>query len=449
MAKAPKKDGITALVAACRKRGAEIAHVAIPDLEGGLRERRLAIGDLPAAFGAGGTFCNVVNQWDVADSVYGPGPFVGERVAIDPASLRNYPFEERAVLLLAELQGPSLAVTPREILRRQIARADKLGFAVRSAFEFEWLVYEENAETLRAKGFSDLTPWAPDNRCWDGLSAAIYADPVRELDALLTRGEIDQFGLGMELGPGCLEATLRATTPLRAADDAMLFKLFTKAFFRRRELTAVFMAQADAAAPGLSGHIHLSLADPRGSNLFFDAKQPENLSALARHFIGGVLKLLPELGALPLHTVNAWRRLSPGNWAPRTATWSQHNYSTAIRAVSDTAEIARLEFRIPGADVNPHLGLAMFLGAGLWGIENKVAPPPAVTGDGRTEVPKGTPALPRDLFGAADRLQASGVARDLFGDAFVDHFAESRRHEFNTLRRQVSAAEKARYFEAV
>lgn len=450
MAKSPaRKDSMAALIAACRKRKADIAHVAIPDLEGGLRERRLAIADLASVYGPGGTFCNVVNQWDVADSVYGPGPFLGEGIALDPASLRSYPFEDRAVFLFAELQGPSRETTPREILRRQIARASKLGFTPKAAFEFEWLVYQENAASLRDKNFSNLMPWAPDNRCWDGLSAAIYADPVRDLDALMKVAEIDLLGLGMELGPGCLEATLRATAPLRAADDALLFKLFTKAFFRRRDLTAVFMAQADAAAPGLSGHIHLSLADVRGRNLFFDAAQPDRLSVTARHFIGGVLKLLPELIALPLHTVNAYRRLSPGNWAPRTATWSRHNYSTGIRAVADTADLARLEFRIPGADVNPHLGLAMFLAAGLWGIEHKVSPPPPVTGDGRTEAPRGTPSLPRDLFGAADLLQASKIARSFFGDIFVDHFADSRRHEFNALRRDVSAAEKARYFEAV
>jgi len=110
---------------------------------------------------------------------------------------------------------------------------------------------------------------------------------------------------------------------------------------------------------------------------------------------------------------------------------------------------ARLEFRIPGADVHPHLGLAMYLAAGLTGLEQKIEPLAPVTGDGWLEVPPGTPALPRDLYAAAEALHASTTARRLFGDAFVERFAASRFHEFDSLRRAVSAAERARYLEAV
>ncbi len=122
--------------------------------------------------------------------------------------------------------------------------------------------------------------------------------------------------------------------------------------------------------------------------------------------------------------------------------------STAIRAVTARPETTRLEFRLPGADVNPHLGLALFLAAGLTGIEERIEPPPPVTGDGRTEPPAGTPALPRDLWAASEAFAASARARALFGAGFVERYALSRRHEAQALARAVSAAEKARYFEA-
>src|SRR5690606_1471132 len=114
---------------------------------------------------------------------------------------------------------------------------------------------------LRAKDYTGLTAWAPDNRCWDATSAAINAEIVAAQHAVLRRADVPVFGLGMELGAGCMEATLGAAEPLRAADDAVFFKLATKAFFRQRGQSARFMAQSDAAAPGLSGHIHVSLAD--------------------------------------------------------------------------------------------------------------------------------------------------------------------------------------------
>ena len=433
------------LADALAARGARTVHVALPDVDGGLRERRLPLASVAAAMGEAGSFCNVLHEWDVADTVHGPGPFVGESIAADPASLRGYPFEPDAAWVLADFTGPHRATSPRALLETQLERAAHHGFKVRAAFEFEWLVFDEDAKSLRNKGWSGLDPFAPDNRCWDAQSAAINATVVAELQATLEAADIGVFGLGMELGAGCLEATLAATDGLRAADDAALFKLATRAFFRRRGQTACFMAQSDANAPGLSGHLHLSLEDPQGRNLF--RAEPGSLSTTARHFVAGVLALLPELAALPLHTVNAYRRLSPGNWAPRTTTWSFGGYTTAIRAISGEHPQARLEFRIPGADVNPWLGLAMFLGAGLHGIEQQMEPPAPVTGDGRTHTAPDLKALPHDLWTTAAALDASHTARGIFGARFIDAFVASRRHEFNSLRRAVSAQERARYFE--
>lgn len=426
--------------------GARHAHVVLADLDGTLRQRRVSVAALEAAFAPEGTFCNVLHHWDIADSVFDSEPIVGEPIEPDPAAIRPYPFEPHAAWMFADYAGPSRVTSPRAVLAAQVERARTLGFDVRAAFEFEWLVYREDAHSIREKHFTALAPWAPDNRCWDGLSAAINADIVAELQGVLDQAEIPVLSLGMELGPGCVEATLTPRAPMRAADDAALFKLVAKAFFRRQGLSACFMAQPDLNAPGLSGHIHLSLWD--GDRNLFRAGHPKP-NSLAGCFSAGVLGLLPELLPMPLHTVNSYRRLSPGNWAPRTPTWSVQNYSTGIRAITGDHDSARLEFRIPGADVNPYLGLAMFLAAGLSGIERNEAAPPLVTGDGRAAPPAGTPELPHDLLSAATAMASSAAARDLFGEAFVERFTASRVHEFDTLRRAVSVAEKTRYFEAV
>lgn len=423
-----------------------VVHLVLPDIDGTLRERRQSI-QVVKQTEASASFCNVLHKWDLGDAVHRPGPFVGERLALDWSSARPYPFEENAAWIVADFDGPSRVTSSRDLLAKQIAHADALGLGVRAAFEFEWLVFREDAESLRGKRFDGLAPFAPDNRCWDALTAAIHSDMIAAHEGLLARANIGVHGLGMELGHGCMEATLAATDPMRAADDAAFFKLCTKAFFRRQGMTACFMAQSDADAPGMSGHINLSLCDASGGNLF--QARDGALTATARHFIGGVLRLLPEGIVLAAHTVNAYRRMSPGNWAPRTATWSLGGYTTAIRAVPGTTDDARLEFRIPGADVNPWLGLAFFLRAGLWGIENQIEPPYAAAGDGCEDQLTGLVPLPRDLRAAADAFDASHTMRALFGDEFVTVFSNSRRHEFDALRRAVSRAEKARYFEAV
>ena len=164
------------------------------------------------------------------------------------------------------------------------------------------------------------------------------------------------------------------------------------------------------------------------------------------HFIGGLVTQLPDLVAMCCHTANAYRRMVPGNWAPRTACWAEQNYRAAIRAVVESGDADRIEFRIPGADTNPFLALALTLGAGLWGIENAVEPPPPVEDD---PFAAEHPPLPRTLYDAAERIEGSAVARGLFGDAFIDHFAASRKREDDLCRREVSAFERARYIELV
>ena len=446
---ASPKDADDAL-AVLESNGIERVHVGIFDLDAAFREQRLPIDQVRRALAGGYSFCNVLHKWDSGESVYGEAPYVDEPVHLDPASLRRYPFEADAGLIIADYAGPSRQLSPRELLKAQLARAEALGFGVRAALEFEFIVLDESAESLRDKGFDDLSLFAADNRCWSGVTAATNAGFVAGLEDTAGVLGIPLHRLGMELGPGCFEATLAARGALAAADDAALFKVATKAFCRERDLTASFMAQLSTDFPGLSGHVHLSLTDKdSGAPLFHDPDDAAGISAPMRHFIGGLVTLLPECLALCSHTVNAYRRMVPGNWAPRTPTWGIGNYTTAVRAVAGAPEDARVEFRVPAADTNPYLAMALCLGAGLWGLEQAAEPPEPLAGDGREIVPEGLEALPRNLSEASERLATSEAARLCFSDAFIDHFVRSRRREVEAVERHVSAFERARYIEVV
>ena len=437
-------------VEALRAKGARTVHVAIPDLDASLRERRLALDDVETAFGPGGGFANVLHKWDTGDTVTGAPPFVGEAVAVDWASARDYPFEKNAALVLADYAGPSAELSPREILKALVARAADMGFSAKASLEFEFHVLDEDAEGLRARNFDGFAMYAPDNRCWGSQSAAVHADYVADLETVMRTAGVGLFGLGLELGPGCFEATLRATDPLRAADDAVLFKTFAKAFSRRSGLTASFMARLGAEFPGLSGHVHLSLADAgSGEPLFHDAGDPDGMSATMRHAVAGLVELAPEALALCAHTANAYRRLTPGDWAPRTAGWAVRNYAAAACVVPAPAGLARIEFRLPGADTNPYLAIALTLAGALHGVATRATLPPPIVGGGPGETPEGVPGLPRDLLEAAERLEACRPARALFGERFIDYFCATRRHEDAVVRGHVSAFERARYIEVV
>ena len=428
-----------------------IGHVVLPDLDGSLRGRRLKLDDIATAFGVSGTFVNVLHKWDTAEQVTASPPFVGEPVSLDWASVRDWPFEKNSFIVFADYDGPSRALSPRHLLAAQIARAAAAGYTVRAAMEFEFHVLKETAESLRTNGFGGNTElFAADNRCWSSQSAAIHSDYVRSLEALVCAAGIDLFSLGLELGPGCFEATLRADDPLKAADDAVLFKTVAKAHARRQGMTASFMAQLGASHPGLSGHVHLSLGDSAtGKALFHDARAADAMSTTMRQAVAGVVGLTCDLTAMVAHTVNAYRRLAPGNWAPRTASWAVENYAAAVRAVPTPDEQARIEFRLPGADTNPYLAIAATLGAALHGIETDPDLPAPITGGGPDDTPAGVPRLARSLVEAAERLDASTTARAIFGDTFVDHFVATRFHEDAELRRHVSDGERRRYLEVV
>lgn len=311
-------------------------------------------------------------------------------------------------------------------------------------------MFDEDAESLRDSGFASLRTFAQDNRCWAGESAAACAELVAELEQVLVRGDVDVLALGLELGPGCFEATLGHGEPLRAADDAAFFKLLTKAFCRRQGRTASFMAQVGAGFQGLSGHIHLSLTDREtGESLFPVPDDEKGMSPLFRSFVAGLLALAPEAMPLTHHTANAYRRHALENWAPKSASWAVQNYAAAVRVVPQSAERCRLEYRLPGSDINPFMALAFVLGAGLWGLENDPPLPPELTGGGPgLTVPRGE-VLAHNLHEAVDRLARSERAHDIWRESFVQQLVEACRREEAPLRRETSAAERARYLEVV
>lgn len=438
-----------AIAASLDRLKAEIVHVGLFDFATMFRERRLRRAELLAGADHA-VFANVVPKWDSGESILAPGPYRSETVAYDPASIRPYPFEQNAAIMVADYTGPQAEIMPRRVLQRQIERATTAGYDVEAAFEFEFIVLSETAESLREKNFSNLSEFASDNRCWSGQTAATYAPFVSDLDAFLQRADIDLFSLSVELGPGCFEATLRHKPAMRAADDAAFFRMFTKAFCRQRGLTASFMPLLGAGFPGIGGHVCLSLRDRKsGRNLFADKADANGLSATAKSFMAGIIDLVPDGFPMVGHTVNAYRRLGPGSWAPKTVSWAPYNYAAAIRTAAETEEMTRLELRLPGSDVNVYLGLALMLGAGLDGLERKLPlkDEPIASG-GPNEIPANAPRLPADLMEATRRFRGSDAVKRIFGAAFTDHFAMLCEAEDTALRRVVSAAEVRRYLEA-
>ena len=420
-------------------------HAGLFDNDGVFREKRLPAALAREYASSGWSFIDALPHWTPDEGTRSDRAWRSEACVLDLESVRPYPFEPDAALVVADYAGPTAEISARPLLRRLEARARDAGLNVQAAVEYEFILLSGSPDEVSANGFEHLKTFAQENRCWSGAGPAGHASLLAGYDARLRAGSIDLHHWCSELGPGCFEIALPSRALVTAADEAALVKQWTRAHFAGLGFTASFMAQLSEQHPGLGGHPIISLHDTAGENLLVDRARPTGLSEIGEAFLAGVLHGLPELMALFATTTNAYRRYAPGNWAPRTATWGHLNYTCGVRVVAEPEANARLELRLPGADMPAHLAFAMFLGAGLDGVERGLALPPETAGIGRDAHHPDIGPLPRTLAEAAERLARSERARALFGDRFVDHHAAVCRHEADALARHVPAPERARY----
>jgi glutamine synthetase len=183
-------------------------------------------------------------------------------------------------------------------------------------------------------------------------------------------------------------------------------------------------------------------------NLFADPKGEHGLSALARHYLAGLVTLSPDLTAIFSPTINSYRRYVPGMWAPLGASWDVENRTCSVRVINGPgASAVRLELRQTAADINPYLAMATALAAGLHGVERALEPPPRSGGDA-SALPANL-RFPSSLGAATELLAKSQAARQVLPEAFIEHYVRTRDWEVRQHARSVSQWELERYFEAI
>jgi len=438
------------------ERGLQHVKVGVFDNDGILRGKYIEREKFFAALEKGMGFCDVVLGWDSNDQQYDNITFTGWHTAFPdapvrllPETCRALPLEGNMLLFLGEFAGHAEEVCPRATLRRVLQRATAMGYGASAAAEYEFFVFSETPASVRAKGYRGLSNLTPGYFGYSMLRSSVHAELYQALLQLAADMRMPIESLHTETGPGVIEAALRYTEALEAADRAALFKTFVKVLAQRRGLIATFMAKWSEHLPGQSGHLHVSLARKDGSSAFYDQARPHTMSEEMRWFIGGQQALMPELLALVAATVNSYTRLVPGFWAPTAATWGVENRTCALRVIQGGAKSQRVEYRIAAADINPYLAIAVAIGSGLWGIEQRIEPDEPITGNAYDRKLPAKRQLPRTLSEAAERLAHSNAAQQLFGTPFVEHFAASRQWEEREFRRAVTDWELARYFEII
>ncbi len=428
------------------------------DIDGVLRGKYISPEKFASAAESGLGFCDVIFGWDSSDALYDNVKVTGWHTGypdtptrIDLDTFRLIPWEPATAFFILDFfdkAGKPLAVSPRQVLQKVIVKAERMGFQPMGAAEYEFFIFKEDSHTVRDKHYRDLRPLSPGMFGYSVQRTGVYSELAHLLIDSLRAFNVELEGFHTETGPGVYETAIKVDSALRMADKAALFKSAVKQICARSGLIATFMAKWNANLPGSSGHLHESLWNREGEhNLFFDAASPDRMSALMKHFIAGQVELMPEITALVCPTVNSYKRLVPGVWAPTNATWGVDNRTAALRAITGPSPKAvRVEYRLAGADMNPYLAIAASLASGLYGIEHKLKLPEPC---GSNAYASNAPALPRSLDEATRLLERSQVAAELLGEEFLDHYVRTREWEVRQFERAVTDWELERYFEII
>lgn len=370
----------------------------------------------------------------------------------DPSTFQVLPWrpaQDAVARMFCDIRTPDGTVfegDPRQVLRRQVDEAAEAGyiFNVGPELEYYYFASPDAPEPLDRGGYFDLT----------GLD---YASDLRR-DTVLA---LEKMGIPIEYshhenGPSQNEIDLRYTDALSMADAVMTYKLVVKEIARVHGVYASFMPKPLGDAPGNGMHVHQSLVDTQGNNLFYDESDPlgYSLSELGKRYIAGILKYAPEFCLVTNPLVNSYKRLIAGGEVPACLSWARTNRSTLLRIPGyrpHRADACRIELRSPDPSANPYLAFAVMLAAGLAGIREELEPPAPVEGkdlftySSPAAEDAGLEMLPANLGEAVARFESSELMKRTLGEHIHTYLVEAKRAEWMGYLRHVSSWELDRY----
>jgi len=344
-----------------------------------------------------------------------PTPWAGESAA-------------QVLVTMTEGDGVPAMMEPRNVAAAIYRRFAELGFKPVIAFELEFFLLDEVADTngRPQPPLSPLTGLRDDTTQVYGVDEVNgFADLFSDVERAAGAQNIPASVTTAEFAPGQYEINLRhVDAPLLAADHCALLRHMVKGVARRRGIRATFMPKPFSDRSGNGMHVHMSLVDGDGRNIFDDGSV-EGSEAL-KHAIGGMLATMPDAMAVFAPGINGYRRFGPRRYVPVTRSWGIDNRSVALRIPTGPAASRRFEHRVAGADANPYLVLAVLLAGIHHGMSEKIDPGPAWQGSACEEVDKN---IPFDLHSALARLRGSGVLRAYLGDTYVELYCATKEAE--------------------
>jgi len=373
---------------------------------------------------------------------------------VDWSTLRQATWLEKSALVLCDIHDETdhsqVEIAPRTILRRQMDRAQAMGYLPMGASELEFFIFQDSYEAAHEKSYHDLQTFGnyiEDYHIFQGTKIEGLMGAIRW--HLQASGIPTEFSKG-EWGAGQREINIRYADFLTMADRTIIYKQCAKEIAHQQDLSLTFMAKWDERHAGSSMHIHCSLWDTSGERNLFAGEGESQLGLHSaetetfRWFLGGLLAHARELALFHAPYVNSYKRYLAESFAPTGIAWSYDNRTAGFRIVGHGQSL-RIESRIPGADANPYLAFAAMLAAGLDGIEKQTEPPAMFKGD--VYAASELQHVPRTLNEAIAEFERSALAREAFGDEVVEHYLHYARTEQRKFDEVVTCWERARFFE--
>jgi glutamine synthetase len=332
---------------------------------------------------------------------------------------------------------------PRNVLKKLMAEAAKLGLYYNVGPEPEFYMFKKDEnflEPMDKNGYFDVS------------SAEGYSVIKETIDAL-KHFNIEVETSHHEVGDGQYEIDFRYGDALQVADSLLALKYTTKRVAQMHGFLLTFMPKPIRGAAGSGMHVHQSLSDKAGKNLFFSDKDMYQLSQTARYFIAGQMKHIKAMVAVLCPTVNSYKRLVSGFEAPVYISWASANRSALIRVPrwsKNKPQSARIELRCPDPTCNPYLAFSVMLKAGIDGIKNKLEVPNPVEEnvyelDDKKLAQKKIDCLPNSLLEALGEFKKSTLFREALGEDLFEKYLSIKTREWDEFKTEISAWEKEKY----
>ncbi|HET7408752.1 MAG TPA: glutamine synthetase family protein [Paracoccaceae bacterium] len=366
----------------------------------------------------------------------------------DMDTLRIVPWLPKTALVLCDLEDHAthapVPMSPRAMLRRQIARLDELGYRPMMASELEFYLFRTSFEEAAAQGYTGLAPISAYNEDYHIFQTTKEEDVMRAIRNGLAGANIPVENTKGEADAGQAEVNVTYADALTMADNHVIIKNAVKEIAWGRGRAVTFMAKWSSEHAGSSSHVHQSLIGHDGKPAFRDPDAEHTMSPVMRHYVAGLLAHASDITYFLAPYVNSYKRFMTGTFAPTKAVWSVDNRTSGYRVVGVGTKGVRVECRVGGADLNPYLAFAAQLAAGIAGIEQKLELEPMFSGDAYAGEGREIPKTLRDAVAALD---GSAMLRRAFGDDVVDHYVHAGSWEQAECDRSVTDWDLKRGFE--